>query len=44
VPLSATAAETEAKLCNNLRRPSEADLREGIRYAVVPLLAATISP
>ena len=43
-PLSAFVAETELQLCNNLRRPTETELREGIRHSVVPLLAAIVTP
>jgi hypothetical protein len=35
---------TETQLCNTLRRPSDAELSEGIRHAVVPLFAAVLTP
>jgi hypothetical protein len=35
--------DTEAQLCNNLRRPTETELREGIRHSVAPLFAAILT-
>jgi hypothetical protein len=36
--------DTETQLCTNLRRPTEAELRDGIRHSVAPLFAAIITP
>jgi superfamily II DNA or RNA helicase len=36
-------AEAEARLTQELRRPDESEIREGVRYAVTPLFAATIT-
>jgi len=36
-------AEAEARLTQELRRPDESEIRQGIRYAVTPLFAATIT-
>lgn len=36
-------AQAEARLTQELRRPDEAEIRQGIRYAVTPLFAATIT-
>jgi hypothetical protein len=42
--LSGRLKDTEAQLCNSLRRPTETELREGIRHSVAPLLAAILTP
>jgi superfamily II DNA or RNA helicase len=38
------AAEEEQRLLNELRRPSEEDIRKGLRYAVWPILAIHLTP
>jgi hypothetical protein len=43
-PLLARAAAEEERLINDLRRPSEQAIRQGVRYAVWPILALHISP
>jgi hypothetical protein len=43
-PLHVRAVQEEARLIQELRRPSETALREGIRYAVWPILALHLSP
>jgi hypothetical protein len=35
--------DLEAQLCTNLRRPSDMELREGIRHAVTPLFLAVFA-
>jgi hypothetical protein len=42
--LTAALKGTETELCNTLRRPSESELREGIRHSVAPLFAAILTP
>ena len=42
--LSGRLKDTEAQLCNSLRRPTETELREGIRHSVAPLFAAILTP
>ncbi len=42
--LHARAAEEEQRLIDALRRPSEENIRQGIRYAVWPILALHVSP
>ena len=41
--LSKQLTEMEAKLCTGLRRPTEAELRDGIRHSVAPLFAAVLT-
>ena len=41
--LSGLLKDIEEKLCNSLRRPSESEIRQGIRHAVAPLLVALIT-
>jgi len=43
-PLHIRAAEEEQRLVDELRRPSEHQIRQGIRYAVWPILALHVSP
>lgn len=43
-PLHARAAKEEQRLIDELRRPSEENIRQGIRYAVWPILALHLSP
>jgi hypothetical protein len=43
-PLTVKAATEEARLINELQRPSVEAIRQGIRYAVWPVLALHISP
>ena len=43
-PLLARSVEEEIRLLNELRRPTEEAIRQGIRYAVWPILALHISP
>jgi hypothetical protein len=42
--LLAALAQAESHLIQDLRRPDETEIRQGIRFAVTPLLAATITP
>jgi superfamily II DNA or RNA helicase len=42
--LHSRAAAEEQRLVNELRRPSEDAIRDGVRYAVWPILALHISP
>ena len=42
-PLLARAASEEQRLVNELRRPSEEAIRQGVRYAVWPILALHLS-
>ncbi len=42
--LHARAATEERKIINELRRPSEEAIRQGVRYAVWPILALHLSP
>jgi hypothetical protein len=42
--LMASLERLEGELASTLRRPEERELRQGIRHAVTPLLAATIAP
>lgn len=42
--LQARAAEEEHRLIEELRRPTEKEIRQGLRYAVWPVLALHISP
>jgi hypothetical protein len=42
--LTAALKVTETELCNALRRPSELELRDGIRHSVAPLFAAILTP
>jgi hypothetical protein len=41
--LTATLKSMEMELCSSLRRPSEFELSNGIRHAVVPIFACIIS-
>lgn len=43
-PLFTRAVEEELRLINKLRRPSEEAIRQGVRYAVWPILALHLSP
>jgi len=43
-PLLARAVSEERRLINELRRPSEEAIRQGLRYAVWPILALHIVP
>jgi hypothetical protein len=43
VGLLTTLAEAETRITQELRRPDESEIRQGIRYAVTPLFAATIT-
>lgn len=43
-PLHARAALEEQRLINELRRPSDEAIRQGVRYAVWPILALHLSP
>lgn len=43
-PLHAHAGSEEQRLINELRRPSEEAIRQGLRYAVWPILALHLSP
>lgn len=41
--LLSALAQAEARFTQELRRPDESEIRQGIRYAVTPLFAATIT-
>ncbi len=43
-PLFTHAVTEEPRLINELRRPSEESIRQGVRYAVWPILALHLSP
>ena len=43
-PLFTQAVREEQRLINELRRPSEESIRQGVRYAVWPVLALHLSP
>ena len=43
-PLFARAVPEEVRLISELRRPSEEAIRQGVRYAVWPILALHVSP
>ena len=42
--LNASLKGTETELCNALRRPSESELRDGIRHSVAPIFLAILTP
>ena len=42
--LTASLKGTETELCNALRRPSESELRDGIRHSVAPIFVGLLTP